>query len=240
MPTYTAVDNADGTGITVTIAGGTGGETHTVYYQNINGEIDTWTFTSGGSRVGDGTVVVAVSGFHWWYVSSSVSGVSVVKAGYASTADSSTHYQCVESAHARILLLTLPGLSNDDIQIRKLPIDREWEDGTFNYPGIIVSSMGAESQSPQQGTNVRDDIEYPVFVSILAAENQDLVANHDRYLIWRQRINKAFRQQKLPGVSCVVQCKVQPFPIKSTNAFFNNVHHSSLLIRCVSRETRGI
>jgi hypothetical protein len=236
--TITWADNGDGTGITVTISGATAG-TYTLYVQRLNGAIPNWQFTPESSRSGDGTLVSAVSGFHFWYVAHTTDSPTVVQAGYASSSETSVHYQCLEAVQARIQSLSLDGISNDDVQVLKIPLDRGWEDGTFSYPGVIISSIGAEQQSPSRVTNRRDDIDYPVFVSMLAADNQDLTANHNRYLLWRQKINRAFRNQHLPGLECV-WCSVQPMQVTSQSAWFNAIHHSSMIIRCNSREPRGI
>lgn len=76
-PTLTIADNGDGTGAVVTIAGSTAGSTNQVYTVSRSG--GSWTL--GGSRTGNGTVVVTLAtGGYLVYVLSSLSG------GYAISA----------------------------------------------------------------------------------------------------------------------------------------------------------
>lgn len=236
MPTWN--DNADGTGITVAVTGAATDE-HILYVQNVNSNPDNWVFSEADRITGPGNLTSSIQGFHWWYVESA--GVpNVVRAGYATNDDDATHFQCLTTIQARIRSLALQDIKPENVVVRKIPTDRGWCDGTQEYPGIIISGVGVESQSVTRGTNLRDDIEYPVFVSILAADNQDLESNYGKYLKWRQIINKSHRNQRLPGVDCVTQMKVQPGPITSPTKFWENEYHSSLVIRCLSREGRGI
>lgn len=239
MATYTWTDNGDNTGFNVAVSNADPGEVSTLYAQTINSDVPFWTFTQQSQITRNGNLTSSIVGFHWYYVLSSVSGVQPVLAGTSTDGLGSIHHNCLEAVKTRIISLNLNGISADDIKVIKVPLDRGWDDGVLSYPGIVISSVGVEQQSPTGGTNVRDDIEYPVFVSMLAADNQDLVTNHSRYLRWRQRINAAFRQQRLPGVK-IESCTVQPMQITSIGAWFNAIHHSSLVIRCLSRETRGV
>lgn len=247
MATYTFSDNDDGTGITVTIAGGGASDTHIAYYQAFTGGLGaSGTWTSGGTRTGNGAIALSVTDGHYLgYVESTASGVmalSTVQYLLSSTAATSVHYRCLTAVQARIIAASLSGMTAANVKVRKLPSDRgmDSDDGTYSYPAVIVSSMGIENQQAGSGTNIRDDVDYPVIVSILAADNQDLYTNHEKYLKWREQINRAFRQQRLSGVTEVHRCLVQPGPITSPAAFWNNVYHSSLVIRCFSREIRGI
>lgn len=239
MATYTWSNNGDNTGFKVAVAGAAGGEVTTLYAQTINSDVPFWTFTQQSQITGNGDLTSSIVGFHWYYVLSSVGGVQPVLAGTSTDGAGSIHYNCLEAVKSRITSLSLDGISSSDIKVIKVPLDRGWDDGVLSYPGIVISSVGAEQQSPTSGTVQRDDIEYPVFVSMLAADNQDLVTNHSKYLRWRQRINAAFRQQRLPGTS-IQSCTVQPMQVTNVGAWFNAIHHSSLVIRCLSREARGV
>lgn len=70
-PVLAVADNADGTGAVATITNATGGTTNTVMVGNWNRGIGSVTFTSGGSRTGNGTVSLALAvGIYWGYVQS--------------------------------------------------------------------------------------------------------------------------------------------------------------------------
>lgn len=250
MPlSYTYTDQADGTGVTLTIAGGGAGDSHAAYVQAFSGGLgSSGTWTSSGSRTGNGTIdLVLTNGHYFGYVFSNVTVdmieetvVSPVEYFVSTGGTTSVHYRCLEAVQARILLCDLQDLADASVIIRQLPSDRGFDDGEYTLPGIVISQIGVENQSPSEGTNIRDDVQYPVTITILAAGNQDLVTNQQKYLKWREQINRALRNQRLTGVDEVYRVTVTPGPITSPNAAWNNYYHSQLIIRCVSREIRGI
>jgi len=107
----------------------------------------------------------------------------------------------------------------------------------------MVSPMGTEQL--RGGTNKRDDIAYPVMISVLAKNNQDLTeTNLNKYLHWRELISSAFRgdQQLVLAASAVSVHKtnVEPGPVLSPTAVWNNQYQCSLTIRCEARQVRGL
>ena len=70
-PVLAVADNGDGTGAVATITNATSGTTNTVMVGNWNHGIGTVSFTSGGSRTGNGTVSLSLAvGTYWAYVQS--------------------------------------------------------------------------------------------------------------------------------------------------------------------------
>ena len=243
MPaTYTYTDQGDGTGVTLTIAGGGAGDSHVAYTQAFGGGLgSSGTWTNAGSRTGNGTIdLVLTNGHYFGYVLTGGSTLSPVNYFVSSSGTESVHYRCLGAVQAAILLCNLEDLADASVVIRQLPSDRGFDDGTYDLPGIVISQIGVENQSPSEGTNIRDDVQYPVTITILAGGNQDLVTNQEKYLKWREQINRALRNQRLTGVDEVYKVTVTPGPITSPNAAWNNYYHSQLIIRCVSREVRGI
>ena len=240
----TWADDADGTGLTATIAGGGGSETHTAYYCPISGDInDGSDWVSVTPAVGDGAIDVDCETGHFFvYVSSSSAGLSSVVYMTATSGTTSVHYRCLTSIQARIQLLELTGVDSDSVVIRKLNSTRGTDDGSgLAFPLVVISPLGAETISQNMGTNKRDDVGYPTLVSFLSADNQDLVTNQERYLKWREDVSRAFREQRLPNVGEVYKSVVQPGPIASPQAFWDaGLYHGSIVIRSLSRETRGI
>lgn len=249
MPaTYTFADQADGTGVTLTIAGLGAGDVHTAKVQAFSGGIgESSSWTTGGTRTGNGTIdIVLTNGHYFGYVSTQIEGeaggpsLSPISYFVSTSGTESVHYRCLDAVRARILLCDLEDLADASVVIRQLPSDRGFDDGTYDLPGIVISQIGVENQSPSEGTNIRDDVQYPVTITILAGGNQDLVTNQEKYLKWREQINRALRNQRLTGVDEVYKVTVTPGPITSPNAAWNNYYHSQLIVRCVSREVRGI
>lgn len=153
----------------------------------------------------------------------------------------STHYTILEAVQTRIRALSLSGLASASVLIRKVPLARDIGSGlTVALPAVLLSSVGSERLNPTEGTCERDDIGYPVHVAIIAADNQDVTANHDTYLEWRRRIIKAFRNQQITiSGSTNTVCQVEPGQITMAEHWRNNLWASELTIRVTMRETRG-
>jgi hypothetical protein len=238
MP-ITYANNEDGTGVTATIAGAGAGDTTDLFVQSLTGKMEDWQFLPAGSIVGNGTVVVPNLGARFFYGATAGVVEPVVFVLSTNANESATHNQCLIAVVARLKLIGLDGINNDDIVDKTLPTDRGTNFQLNGTTTIVVSPPGTEGQSDGAGTNVRDDIVYPVTITILRADNQSEV-KRPQGLLWRQQINKAFRQQHLPGVPCVYRVRISPGPIVDQRAFWSGRYHSSFILRCTSREGRGI
>ena len=139
--------------------------------------------------------------------------------------------QCLDATTTQIKSLSLSGVSNDNIVVKKLPWDRN-----VSKPGIFIHPV---RETLRQATNASDDVGYGIQVVMVQAANQDLTSNFNRILMWRQQISRHFRYQRLPGVSEVHQCIVIPQDVISPGAFANQFDVSVLLIRCMCDEPRG-
>ena len=235
----TFTDNGDGTGITATVTGATGTTTvYTAPFSGVHNLPSNW--TSGGSRVGDGTIAISVATGHYFCYSQHDSDPPTVPVYvHATNSTQSVHYRCATAIQALIQSLGLTSIDSANIIVRKLDSDRGVDDGTYSLPMIVVSTIGLEQNQP--ATNERDDVGYPVMVTILAADNQDLSTNHDKYLRWREQIARAFRNQNLSAVPEIYTARIEPGPIVSPTAFWDrNTFHSALVVRCMSREVRGV
>lgn len=247
QPTLTIADQADGTGATATVAGSTGGTTNTCYYQNFDGALGTDTWTDGGNRVGDGTIDVALSTGHYIaYIESTdgeqVQASNVVYFVVTDATEESVHYQCMTAVQARIRALSLTGIVNASVVVKKLPHSKIWQasDG-IALPAVIITPQ-REQMPPRAGVTAKDDIGYGVLVTIVDSDNQErtLAANHNKYLVWRQKIAKAFRNQRLSGVSEIIIGVIEPGDPVVPTAWLAQLFASALLLRFTSREGRGL
>lgn len=233
-PSITAADNQDGTGVTVTISGTTG--TNTLYSQSVSTPSEGW--VSRGTRSGDGTIVAAVVGFHWFHViESAVSSPSnvVIQTGTLSAA--SLHYRCMTSAQSIVNMLTLTGLST--VVLRRFPWVRAEEEA--NKPMVIIAHPGSETMRPNEGTNQRDDVGYPVLVAVYDRDAQANDSDLDKYLLWRQQLARSFRHNtELPALPEITRTIVEPGRIVEPAEYVNGVLYSPLLVRFISREPRGV
>jgi hypothetical protein len=142
--------------------------------------------------------------------------------------------------------LALPGMPPANVVIQKVPGDRLQDLPAERYPCILICPYGAETLDPRAGTNNRDDVVYPVMVAILASERDaarqptsQQEKRFDQYLRWRESIRKSFHNQRLTSTLCHT-VEVQALEIVDRSVWFERgIFVSRLLLRCVSRESRG-
>lgn len=244
-PTLAVADDGDGTA-TATISGSTAGATNAVYTSPFSGEIGGGSWTLAGSRTGDGDVSLATGTGHFWaYVLSTVSGQTAASASVYFTVTDGTeavHYRCLTAVQARIRALSLSGIENANVLVKKLPIEKwAFRDTGLGLPGVLVTPQ-RETMDPRAGTNIRDDVGYGVLVTVCQADNQDhtLEAGLSERILWREKVARAFRSQRLSGVSEVYTCRIEPGDPLIPAAWLQQVHASALLLRFLSREVRGI
>jgi hypothetical protein len=107
-------------------------------------------------------------------------------------------------------------------------------------PAILITPQG-ETVDPNSGTNLMDDVTYAVRVTLVDRDNQEptLIANVDRYFVWRQRIARTFRNQPLAAVPEIYTTTLEPGDVVDAAAWESNLFASVLTLRFVSREPRG-
>jgi len=146
----------------------------------------------------------------------------------------SVHYDCAVAAHAAIQGLSLTGLASASVYLQKVPLLSNEK----AMPACTVSTYLPETMA-NRGTNVRDDVGYPVTVKFFYRNEQGLTSNHARITKWREAVAKAFRNQRLAGVSSVATCEVQPMLAFGPGGFSSGYDDSGLTLRFLSREVRG-
>lgn len=234
-------DNADGTGAVATISGSSAGATNTVFAGSWTGSMESVSMASAGSRISDGAVPIAQAVGYWiWQVVSVLAGVTTVSnlvyQNVTETDPDGVHHRCLESCAIVVRSLGLPSITADDVLKKWWP--RYVKNADPALPIVCVSPVGAEDY-PGIMTN-RDDVAYPVLVSVIDALNNDSVANMQRDLLWRQKISRAFRFQRLPGVVEIINTQIMPDQILNLGAYEIGYLLSAVLFRFVSREVRGL
>lgn len=241
-------DNQDGTGVTVAVSGVGAFDSTVPFTQFFNGRLgSSGTWVQQEPITGNSSAVFPLGRGHYFgYTETDIGGgqyeyTAVSYFNVTETSDS-THYLILEAVQSRIIALNLDEVGAN-VLIRKIPTERGNDDSTYGYPVIMVSPMGTEQL--RGGTNVRDDVGYPVMISVLAKNNQDLTeTNLNKYLLWRERISAAFRgDQQLqlqPGGIQVHKTNVEPGPVLSPTAVWNNQYQCSLTVRCEARQARGL
>lgn len=244
-PTLAVADLANGTGALATISGGDSLAVNTIYAQPFSGELGAGVWSPIGSRVGDGNLTLSLAVGFWWVRCQAVTAGGAAESNLVYLRVTSGVEAVMErillAVQARVRSLALDGVDLNSILVRKVAWDRDLGAGaTFSWPTIQISPLEQETMSPKAGTNLMDDVGYPVQVAMLSLDQQDQAAFRARYLKWREQIARAFRQQRLPGVPEVYSCAVEPNSIVDDAIWLRQqIWAGLLLLRFITREPRG-
>lgn len=114
----------------------------------------------------------------------------------------SVHHAILTAAQTALRALDLTGLEDDSIVLLSTPADslkylpiRTTESALL--PAILVSPFGVEQLSQTEGTNVSDDIGYPVHIAILDSHKQDQQTDLEQWLEWRELAIDQFVHNRL-------------------------------------------
>lgn len=245
MPiSLTVTNNQDGTA-TAEI-GGTAGAANTIYVAkwagwSSLGDIEQppvpGAWEEAGDRSGDGEIVLALhAGFYFAYLLSD--GASGVPVGFRVTEGSTSIWErCVDEIHARLLTLALL----PDGQVER-QLEPPGDDRSKPLPRIVVSPLEREKHDPAKGTNLKDEIVYPVAVVLLGKGNRgrgDEAQSRSAWLLWRERIAGEFRNQRL-AVEPVYHADVEFREAVTPNAWFDaNLVQGAIIVHCHAYQTRG-
>jgi hypothetical protein len=241
--TLTITDAADGTGGTATIAGSDAGSANTLHFAAFTGAVGTPAWVPAGARTGDGTIPVAPgNGYYLWYAGGLAGGspaLSNVAYQNLSDASQSVHYRCLLATQAVFQALAL--VPPEQVLVFQRPVffDPGSRPDAYTLPIVLISPTGREGLAGS--LTGRDDVVYPVAVSITDRKLGAYEADLARDLLWRQKISRAFRNQRLAGVPEVITAGVVPDWILDPGVLAQaRLWKSGFLINFTSREPRGI
>lgn len=240
---FTITDNGDGTGGVCAVTG-SGGGTNSLYYASFDGSHGSYSWTLVGSRSGDGNITIASPspvplGYYLWQVINVTAGVTTVGPvvlGNLTDATTAVHYRILEAVRVGVNACALSGIPS--AQVHRVWLPRVLE-GLVTYPAVLICPAGAETDVSQLVG--RDDVGYPVLVALVDKQQADNAANMPRNLLWRQKVARYFRWQRLAGVTEVqLPTQIIPDQVVIPEAFAKNLFMSAILFRFISREPRGL
>ncbi|MGQ0637319.1 MAG: hypothetical protein ACT4QC_22150 [Planctomycetaceae bacterium] len=148
-------------------------------------------------------------------------------------------FEILDAIRADVQALDLPGLSAANVVVQKVAGDRAADLPAAKHPCILIAPSGAESLDAAAGTNLRDDVVYPVRVTIVAPDSRNQEERLQQYLGWRETIRRSFHNQRLTASLCFT-VRVQPLEIVDRSAWSDkSLFVSSLVLHCYAREPRG-
>lgn len=246
-----SVADAGGGSANCLVSGGTAGRTVQVFYAARGTQVGPYAWTSGGTGTLDGLGEVAVSvtpsggfGYYQWFaVELSVGGATagnfspVYYRPLIDADEQAVWDRCVDGVIQVINSLNLSGLPEAKLVKDWWPkVKRGIEPAP---PCCLVSPFAAEDY-PLSGVVDEDDVGYPVIVVLVDAINTESQAKMTRDLLWRQKISRALRNQRLAGVPEIYNTQIVPDTVVNPDAYANNILVSPVLYRFTSREPRGL
>lgn len=148
----------------------------------------------------------------------------------------SVYTSILNAVQSEIQSLSLHGIDPANIVVGKVPSDRQGS--LTSLPGVLIAPWG--TSSIVGGSNLRDDIAYPVLIALLQASNTSQTENRDRALLWSETISRTFRNQRLAGVSSVNICRLTSDTKFDAQQFFTaNLDVNVVILQFENRETRG-
>ena len=232
--TLTITDQADGTGATATVAG-SGGGLVTIHTQSFAGVLGAGTWASTATKMGDGTADLALTTGHYFAYCDSAGVVAPVVYFAVTDGVASVCQRIEEAVQARLRLIGLAGIANADIVIRDVPTDRN----LTTHPCIVVSPVRPTMDGTASVLH-KNDVVYAERVSIFAVDNQSAEDNGDTYRLWIEQIARAFRSQRLSGVSEVFHCEVVPGMTIPPLDWLANRYVGEVVLKFTARETSGL
>lgn len=239
-------DSANGTGGTATITGSDSAQTATIYAQRAGTRV----WSSAGSRSGNGTLSLTLTpGYYFAYCQGTVSSttsLSPVIGQFAITSETeAVHHRVKQAIYNEIIDFapaTLPRIIDSTSGEPNVLVDiwtgtpDWWNDPRIAFPGIFIWTWDREQK--QGGTNVDDYWGKMVAVAYLDRHSAMDTSMLPTILRYREILIRKFNNQRLPAVSEVIFCEVEPLTIAEPMIAKQELYQSSFLIRARTDESR--
>jgi hypothetical protein len=242
MATLAVGDLGTGGGFTATVTGGQAGDTHTLYRTLVSGLTGSLTWTSSGTRTGNGAITgtTSASAYYWWRLDSvpaaAPTTLEISNFVYQRTTseDDACHDRILDAVKAVIDSLALTGLQETKV----LDMTEQTRFARLAFPGCAVSAF-ALTETEVGGTHARDDIGYPVGI-MLADRNGTEPTVSRRIKKWREDICDALRSQRIPGIPESMVTGIEPGAVLESNEGGTAALVSVTMARVVCRRGRGL
>lgn len=253
MLTLSLADNRTSpTGFTATVAGSLGAAVAVAYTPaDRPWPGDDW--IAGGTRVGDGILIVAAPP-KFYFAYASVPGTASPPGRVAVTTGLDEDATLMgRSIVATLNLMALPnrstyagGLVFGDPGYGVIgAFDHLREDRmSLTYPCFEVTLDG-QTEGQEKGSNACDDIVYPFRVMLYDTAVADTRHDHKPWIQYcRAKLSKAFRNQHLAGLRTSIVTKVEPLSIfqrqPTDGSKPANLYAGGFTIKVANREFRGL
>jgi len=121
------------------------------------------------------------------------------------------------------------------------------QNDTLDYPGIMVWPYQQETTEISAGSNLLDEITYPIAISMVdkgsGKTGTDSMAGsrtqRRKHMLWREKISRRFRHFTCPLITEVRDVYIRPnlYAIPS-NYQTDDLYHGAIVVDFISRESR--
>jgi hypothetical protein len=153
-----------------------------------------------------------------------------------SDSDDSLHEQLQQAALARVLSLSLDGITTN---VKRMKLPAESRIPNLALPACLLMTFDqTEEFRDEESPNAHDDTGFPLLVAFLSPEGaaDDTDA---QITLWRQQVRRGFRAQRL-AVSRHQTTEVGPGPVVAVAVDGRQIQASTMLLRFICRENRGV
>jgi len=136
------------------------------------------------------------------------------------------------------------------IQIQKHPVQSQvgTDKDRLRFeltPGLIISPPKIVHRPITEGTNLRDDVYYPILIQLIDKDNQERLTNLRTYTKWLEQIAKYFHNQGRANVLTTdgqvnIAGASQTFVVDRKMWFRERLFVGGVIVNFKSREPRGI
>jgi hypothetical protein len=146
------------------------------------------------------------------------------------------HQRILDAVQAKIELLALETEAGEALRVKQYK--SEFLEA-LTFPCVVLTSQNLAETMPG-GTNATDDVGYPVYVGFLT-RTLNRQETQPEELLWRERVSRALRFQRLPGVPEVMTCQVEADVVFTAEGSEGLLFQAgALTFRFLTREPRGL
>jgi hypothetical protein len=218
----------------VATVSGTSGAAVTVFHSPADLPWPSGSWTSGGTRTGDGTVPLSLSQRHYFAIAKTASDCSLPVRFAVTDALASVATRCRNGVISILQSLDLAEIGTR--VIGQIYLDET--EGQF--PCLYVYVGGGPSESEEPGLNGLDYIVYPIVIAAVDVHSPTDHRALPKFELWRQQITRAFRVRPPLGVPELAYVNVRPNAIADQRAAEYQKYAGLITLNCVCREPRGV
>lgn len=138
-----------------------------------------------------------------------------------------------------VIDLGLPELPPANVLIQPVPVERPADFPLQRHPALLIAPHAAERIDARAGTNLRDQVVYPIGLALIDDRPLDPCERLTLSLGWRSRLAAGFSPRRLVAADCF-HIEIEPLEVVDRTLWLaRGLWLSRLVLHCFTRELRG-